>query len=199
MNSDTIFGITGSMGITGIVSIIIFVLMVVMVLTIVRKKGKACKKCETIENFTCNVSQIHSQQFASGESITLDEKESVSNHSKLQESLLLKSIKEKLTLIDPRVKNINFFSNSEEAYTLNKKEIHMCLMEPSGKYYSDNVLIYIALHELAHVILPFDTSNHPPIFDQIFNQLQEKAISLGLYDPSIPFPDEYCGKKISYY
>lgn len=123
--------------------------------------------------------------------------------SKLKDSfeddLKLKSIKEKLLMIDPRVKDINFFINSEEAYTLNKKEIHMCLKEPSGNYYSDNVLIYIALHELAHVILPFDTSNHPPIFDEIFQQLQEKATILGLYNPSIPFPDEYCGNKISYY
>jgi len=108
-------------------------------------------------------------------------------------------IKSNLSLIDSRANKIKFFSHPTEAYTLNKKEIHMCVHKPNGSYYSDNTLMYIALHELAHAVIPFDTSTHPPIFEHIFQQFIERAILLNLYNPSVPFPDEYCGKKLSYY
>lgn len=113
------------------------------------------------------------------------------------EKLIL--IKKKLIQVDPRAEHVKFFTHPTEAFILGKKEIYMCVNEPSGKYYSDNTLMYIALHELAHALIPYDTSHHPPEFDKLFNQLKDRASYLKLYDPSIPFPDEYCGNKLSYY
>lgn len=111
----------------------------------------------------------------------------------------LNRIRDKLIRVDPRAANIKFFTNPEEAFTLGKSEIHMCMADPEGKYYSDDILMYIGLHELAHALIPEDTKHHPPKFDTMFNQLKERASYLGLYNPLTEFPTEYCGKKISYY
>jgi hypothetical protein len=108
-------------------------------------------------------------------------------------------IKSNLVKVDPRAENVDFYTHPEEAYTLGKKEIYMCIQDPEGNYYSNDTLMYIALHELAHVLIPGDTSKHPPKFDALFNQLKERAEYLGLYDPRVPFPTKYCGKELSYY
>lgn len=111
----------------------------------------------------------------------------------------LQMIKENLIKIDPRANKVEFYTDSNEAYTLGKKEIYICVKDSKGEYYNNNTLMYVALHELAHVLIPEDTSKHPPKFDNLFNQLKERAAYMGLYNPSIPFPSEYCGKKLSYY
>lgn len=111
----------------------------------------------------------------------------------------LAEIKIKLTRIDPRVEKVAFYTDPDESYTLGKKEVYMCVKDKSGNYYHDDVLMYIALHELAHVLIPEDTSMHPPKFDQLFSQLKERAEHMKLYNPATPFPKEYCGKALSYY
>lgn len=121
------------------------------------------------------------------------------NRVKVTTDQKLMDIKAKLIRVDPRAESVEFFTNAEEAYTLDKREVHMCVHEPSGNYYPDNTLMYIALHELAHALIPYDTSKHPPEFDKLFSQLKDRAAYLKLYDPNIPFPNEYCGKKLSYY
>jgi hypothetical protein len=111
----------------------------------------------------------------------------------------LKEIKDKLIRVDPRAQNVEFYIDPEESYTLDKKEVYMCVHDPTGGYYNDDTLMYIALHELAHALIPEDTSKHPPKFDALFNQLKDRAAYLKLYNPETPFPNEYCGKKLSYY
>ena len=111
----------------------------------------------------------------------------------------LKEIKSKLIRVDPRAQNVEFYIDPEESYTLHKKEVYMCVQDPGGNYYNDDILMYIALHELAHALIPEDTSEHPPKFDALFNQLKDRAAYLKLYNPETPFPTEYCGKKLSYY
>lgn len=111
----------------------------------------------------------------------------------------LNFIKNKLINIDVRASDKKFYIHNEESFTLGKNEIYMCVKDSNGQYYDDNILMYIALHELAHSLIPEDTSHHPPQFDDMFKKLKQKAIYLGLYDPSVPFPSEYCGKQVSYY
>ena len=111
----------------------------------------------------------------------------------------LQEIKEKLTLVDPRANNINFYVNSDESYSQGKRDIFMCLRNSKGEYHDDNFLMYVGLHELAHALIPYDTSQHPPEFEDFFNKLKTKAKHKGLYDPDIPFPSEYCKKKLSDY
>lgn len=111
----------------------------------------------------------------------------------------LQNIKEKLTQVDPRAKDIDFYTHPFESYALDKKEVHMCINTPRGDYYDDNILMYVGLHELAHILIPEDTSHHPPIFDTKFNELKDRAQRLNLFNPNFSFPSEYCGKKLSYY
>lgn len=111
----------------------------------------------------------------------------------------LNDIKEKLIKVDPRAANINFYIDHSEAYILNKKDVYMCVHDKSNVNYHDDFLMYIALHELAHALIPEDTKDHPPKFDQLFTQLKDRAQYLGVFNPSTPFPDEYCGHPLSYY
>ena len=46
----------------------------------------------------------------------------------------------------------------------------MCLKDKNGKYYDDNMLNYVALHELAHVLC--DEIGHTDKFYAIFDELR---------------------------
>lgn len=111
----------------------------------------------------------------------------------------LQEIKTKILPLDSRIANINFYIDHNEAYALNGKDVYMCLRDANGDYYSDNFLIYVALHEVSHILISEDTKNHPPVFTKFFDDLKERAESLKLYNSSIPFPNEYCKKKLNYY
>jgi hypothetical protein len=80
-----------------------------------------------------------------------------------------------------------------KSYTVNKHSMHLCL-EDNGKYYDDNILIYVTLHELAHIFC--DEIGHTLEYRKIFDRLLNIASSIGIYDKSISLPKEYCGVKI---
>jgi hypothetical protein len=111
----------------------------------------------------------------------------------------LVQIKDKITMVDPRIEQLNFHVNDTEAFILDKKDIHICLKDKNGDYHDDNFLVYIALHEVAHALIPSDTTKHPPVFEDTFNKLLHKATALRIYSPHIPFPTEYCRKELSSY
>ena len=78
-----------------------------------------------------------------------------------------------------------------KSYTFNKEDIYLC-RDKNGKYYSNNVLIYVLLHELAHALNLVDTG-HTDTFNAIFAALLIEAEERGIYDSSIPMVDDYCG------
>lgn len=82
------------------------------------------------------------------------------------------------------------FLEDKKSYTINKKKIYLCLRDENGDYYHDNMLTFVAIHELAHVLC--DEIGHTPKFEKIFNELLDQASSLGLYDPSIAPTSNYC-------
>ena len=98
-------------------------------------------------------------------------------------------IKEKLKLIHPRVESLDFFAG-EKSYTINKQKVYLCLKDENGEYYENNMLLYVALHELAHVLC--DEIGHTDKFKQIFEELIIKAENMGIYDSSIPPIVNYC-------
>lgn len=80
----------------------------------------------------------------------------------------------------------------DESYTINKKIIHLCTKNPrNGKYYDKNTLMFVVLHELAHVLC--SDVGHTEKFSQINNALLNHAIKHGFYDPTQPFVKNYCG------
>lgn len=78
-----------------------------------------------------------------------------------------------------------------ESYTINKQVIHLCTKDPqNGKTYDKNTLMFVVLHELAHVLC--NDIGHTENFLTINYALLNHAIKNGFYDPSKPFVKNYC-------
>jgi len=86
-------------------------------------------------------------------------------------------------------------------YTVNKGEsIVFCLSPRSsgGSVYDINLLMFVALHELAHIgCKKFD--NHNAEFQAVFRMLLQEAILIGIYQyrDYRQTPAEYCNLSIS--
>jgi hypothetical protein len=80
-----------------------------------------------------------------------------------------------------------------KSFTINKKQIYLCLKDKKAgeeNYYDYNSLIFVTLHEIAHVLC--NEVGHTEKFKRIFKELLEHASSLGLYDETKPFVKDYC-------
>jgi hypothetical protein len=108
----------------------------------------------------------------------------------LQSDPKLYELKKTLKDIHPIVKDVKLYKG-QKSYTINKQKIYICLFDENGEYYPINMLIYVFLHELAHLLNKEDTG-HTEKFHEIFQELIYKAHSLGLYNPSIPPIENYC-------
>lgn len=83
---------------------------------------------------------------------------------------------------------------ANDTFTENKQKIFICLRKKDGEYYDYNTLLYIAIHELAHV-LTSAYDNHGEDFTQSFTALLFRAKQLGLYDETKKINYDYCGTK----
>lgn len=92
--------------------------------------------------------------------------------------------------LDPTLANIPIVETQRGTYTENKSVIYLCVRDPkTGKYYDHNVIMYVALHELAHVLTKEE--GHTKLFTENFNKLLIKAQQEGLYYPIVP-PQMHC-------
>ena len=98
-------------------------------------------------------------------------------------------LKERLKIVHPRVDTLEFFAGNK-SYTINKQKVYLCLKDEKGEYYEDNMLIYVALHELAHVLC--DEIGHTDKFKRIFEELLVDAEKKGIYDSNVPPILDYC-------
>lgn len=103
---------------------------------------------------------------------------------------ILPVIREQIAPLHPVVDNIQFYEGNK-SYTINKQKIYLCLRDENRNYYDFNMLIYVAIHELAHVLC--DEIGHTAKFHRIFEQLLQKAAQLHIYDPEKPIVQNYCG------
>lgn len=90
-------------------------------------------------------------------------------------------------------------------YTINKKDMHICLRtrDNNENLYDINTLMYVILHELAH-LCNYDKNDNPINghgleFKNIFQMLVKEAINIGIYEyvNYEKMPQEYCGIIIS--
>lgn len=114
-------------------------------------------------------------------------------------SPLLMEIREKLLFLAENthekntILNLKFYQG-RKSYTINKRKVYLCLYDPkTGEPYPLNMLMYVAIHELAHVFC--DEIGHTTKFHQIFNNLLYRAEAKGVYDSSIPLISNYCGHR----
>jgi hypothetical protein len=89
--------------------------------------------------------------------------------------------------------NVN--DNTEvTSYSVNKGEkLVLCLTDKYGKIHDLNTLMYVGVHELAHMACP--KYGHGDVYKKIYRFFIREAISEGLYkyqDYSI-YPSNYCG------
>lgn len=103
---------------------------------------------------------------------------------------ILSKIRETLLILEPTVKDLKFYQG-KKSYTINKRKVYLCLKDEQDEYYHFNMLMYVAIHELGHVMC--DEIGHTPKFHRIFRELLEKAEGLNIYDPNIPIVMNYCG------
>jgi len=102
---------------------------------------------------------------------------------------ILRRLKQKLVAVHPKVNDLTFFED-KESYTINKKDVYLCLRDENNEYYNENMLIYVTLHEVAHAIC--DEIGHTQKFHEIFESLLDRAYNMGIYNPSIPIIQDYC-------
>jgi hypothetical protein len=103
---------------------------------------------------------------------------------------MLVRIRETLIPLHPCVENLKFYEG-KKSYTINKKKVYLCLKDDNSEYYDFNMLIYVSIHELSHVIC--DEIGHTAKFHRIFRDMLELAEQKNIYDSSIPIIKNYCG------
>ena len=104
-----------------------------------------------------------------------------------------------------RTKVINIMETPADekytSYTVNKGEkIVFCLRSKViDEIHDMNTLMYVVIHELAHVGCP--EYGHTPLFKKIFKFLLEQSIYIGIYEPVDYriYPQGYCGMVINEY
>ena len=85
------------------------------------------------------------------------------------------------------------------SYSVNKgEELAFCLKsKKTGNFHDINLLMYVAIHEMAHMACP--EVGHGDLFKKIFRFLTLEAIDIGLYKKGDyqDNPVEYCGMILS--
>jgi hypothetical protein len=90
-------------------------------------------------------------------------------------------------------------------YTIDKKDMHICLRtrDDHERLYDINLLMYVILHELAHLCnyTPFGEPihGHGIEFKKIFRLLVQEGVNIGIYkyENYVSNPKNYCGMVIS--
>lgn len=115
---------------------------------------------------------------------------------KIYNDPIIQRIKADVSRLDPKIQHISFYS-SNESYTEDKKKIFICTKDNNGKYYDYNMLMYVAIHECSHALTDvIDPEHKTPEFRNMFSSLLLKAKEIGIYNPTEPLVDLYCGLRL---
>ena len=106
----------------------------------------------------------------------------------------IEQIKHNLMQIDPDVTKKLNIQASNKSFTEDKRDMYLCLKDEKGNYYPDNMLNYVAIHELAHAkSKTVDTSHSGEEFRENFERYLQVAENKGIFDPKKGLVDKYCG------
>ena len=194
--------------------LIAFVLVLYFVITSITKYSEALYIESDVDNFKYLIRRgnIKSNEYLKESANTLGELNS--RVMKLIEHLEEKYedapdkqyyIKKLRTNYGPNILSEAAIDNRYTTYTIDKKDMHICLRtrDTNEKIYDINLLMYVILHELAHLcnynIHGEAIQGHGEEFKMIFKLLVIEAIKIGIYryDNYYNAPQEYCGIVIS--
>lgn len=114
-----------------------------------------------------------------------------SYYTEINTNPILSKIHEDFIRLNPEYEKIPL-REGNSAYTENKSVITLCLKDPDTKqYYPYCVLMYVALHELSHMVSK--DYGHGVEFQKNFGIILRKAAELGIYNPECKIPATYCG------
>ncbi len=104
-------------------------------------------------------------------------------------------LKKKISLLDPNFVNLDIVPGYESS-TYDKRKISLCIKDPNNSiYYDKDVLIYVLLHEIAHLkSKSYSTSSHNREFIDNFEKLLNEAYRKQLINPNLYVPSNYCKK-----
>lgn len=101
----------------------------------------------------------------------------------------INTIKKKINTIELKENNNK---NDGTSYNINKgEEIYICLRDNENNIHDMNKIMYVAIHELAHVGCP--EKDHTPLFVNINKELLRMAILAGVYRYQNYNGEQYCG------
>ena len=112
-----------------------------------------------------------------------------SRHGTVEDGEMLRKIQQRLVQVHPAAGDMEFYAD-DKSYTINKKRIYLCLKDLQGVYYDENMLMYVALHELAHCLC--EEVGHTQRFHEIFSVLLHRAHDVGVYDRFVSPIPQYC-------
>ena len=101
------------------------------------------------------------------------------------------------TNFDPNAVSEGSPDSSYTSYSINKRQLVICLRQTDHSFVDKNVLLYVVLHELGHFACK--EVGHTPKFWEIFKTIMIEAVNIGVYK-KVDFknkPEPYCGIKIT--
>lgn len=107
-----------------------------------------------------------------------------------QSDPMIQKLKSIIQKISPEAASKIRIYKGDKSYTINKRNVYLCLTDEKGEYYSMNTLVYVLCHEISHVLCK--SIGHTEEFDSIFKEILAKAEKMGYYDPNIKIPQDYC-------
>lgn len=97
-----------------------------------------------------------------------------------------------LSMLNERnpLNEVSIYTSKTKSYAVNKTDIYLVVYDyQRNNYYDANTVIFVLLHELAHVLC--DEVGHTKNYYDIFNGLLNEATQLGIYSPNTPVDKNY--------
>ena len=110
------------------------------------------------------------------------------------DSVYVRNLKRVVESIYPDAIKMNILPG-RKSMTIEKKTIYICLKDHITKqYYTFDVLLYVTLHEIAHVMSKsYSSHSHNDEFHKNFQELLRTGRSLGYFSDNVDIPTNYCG------
>lgn len=79
------------------------------------------------------------------------------------------------------------------SFTIDKHKVVLCLRQEDDSFAPPNVVMYVALHELAH--MGTKEIGHPPAYWSLFSDILRESVKLGVYRKQdyAADPQPFCG------